>query len=89
MFHIKQFNFMQVIVHTENDAYKVINSLKDKQLQQLTLICFVCYVAYSVYLDMCKRCIIITSYPFYIKVNHSLRSCFREAVFSIYHENFL
>lgn len=80
---------MQIIVHNENDSYRVINSLKEKQLQQLTLICFVDNVAYSVYLDIYKGCVILTCNPFRIKVNHPLRSCFREAVFSIYHENFL
>ena len=83
------YNSMTVICHSESDANAVINSLNDEQLRSLMLITFVDNIAYSVYLDMYKGSVITTCYPYAIKANKPLSSCFRDAIFAIYHDNFL
>lgn len=82
-------NLITVICHSESDANDVINFLNDEQLRKLMLITFVDNIAYSVYLDMYKGCVITTCYPYAIKVNKPLQSCFRDAIFAIYHDNYL
>lgn len=81
---------MEVRVYNESCANDLISMLDFRNLCNLELICFVGNDYHKVLFDSEHCCILLTCYPFKIKIKkQSLKQSFRDAVFSIYHENFL
>lgn len=80
--------FFSFSVHSELDAYRMLNCCRDSRLRQFCLNCYVDDIVYSVFYDSVISAVCSQCYPFLLK-NQDIRQAFKDAIFAIYHDNFL
>lgn len=79
---------LDFVVRTDYDAFRLLNVITDSDLHYTEFICFVGNYSYTVYYDIDNSLLRSTAYPFTIK-SMDIRQAFKDAIFAIYHTNFL
>lgn len=79
---------LDFVVRTDYDACRLLKVISDSDLYYTEFICFVGTISYTVYYDSANSVLVSTAYPFKIR-NQDIRQAFKDAIFAIYHTNFL